>query len=88
MFRFPGFPALLFLLRQALIHGQFFLQTVGSLQCLLACRLQLFQFPFPPQKIAGVLEGTAVMEPPALKSSPSSVTIRREYLNFLARAMA
>ena len=59
MFRFQAFQLFLFLLRQALIHGQFFLQTVGSLQCLLACRLQLFQFPFPPQKITGVLEGTA-----------------------------
>ena len=58
MLCFQAFQLFLFLLRQALIHGQLLLQTIGSLQCLLACCLQFFQLPFPSQKIAGILEGT------------------------------
>ena len=33
--------------RRRLLHGQLLLQTIGSLQCLLACCLQFFQLPFP-----------------------------------------
>ena len=41
-----------------------------------------------PSRLLLFLKAPPVMEPPALKSSPSRVTMRRLYLYFLARAMA
>ena len=41
-----------------------------------------------PSRLLEFLKAPPVMEPPALKSSPSRVTMRRLYLYFLASAMA
>ena len=46
------------------------------------------KLPFGSRRFPAFLKAPPVMEPPGLNDSPSRVTIRREYLYFLAMAMA